>query len=108
MQDRFTYAAGAELPGVELGPWTDSDGVALPLNVYTCTVLLEPHAGGTNVTIDGTCTGDADGFVTITWVADDLAITPGTYNIRVTAVENATSKARHYSPNAWPLLQVTA
>jgi hypothetical protein len=108
MQDRFPYAAGDELPGIVLGPWSDADGNVLNLSAYTCVHTLSPHDGGADVTgFDGTCTGSELGFVTIVWAAGDLAIDPGKYDLVVTATENATSKQRSYSPDARPIVQIT-
>jgi hypothetical protein len=97
---RFTYQAGAELPGLTL-PWqeelTQDTWTDLDLSSgYTFTVTLV-HTDGTSVSPSPTVTG-ADGSVAIAWATGDLAIATGTYELQLRANETSSSKDRDYRP----------
>lgn len=99
--NRFTYRAGAELPGLTL-PWQEETAQNTWTNLdlssgYTFTLTLVDADGTTALTKTTNITG-ADGSVTVTWAVDELDITAGEYELRLRAREVASSKDRDYAP----------
>lgn len=106
---RFTYRAGAELPGLTL-PWQEelTQDVWTDLDLttgYTFSLTLVNAAGTTALTKTTGITG-ADGSVVVAWAAGELDIAPGRYELRLRATETATSKDRDYAPGEPPLIQI--
>ena len=99
--DTFTYAAGDEHPALQL-PWQEESAANTFTNLdlssgYTFVVSLIADDGTSNAT-SPVVTG-ADGSVSVAWAVDDLALTAGTYTLKLVATETATSKDRTHSPN---------
>lgn len=106
---KFTYRAGAELPGITL-PWqeelTQDTFTNLDLSSgYTFTLTLVAPNGTTALTKSTGITG-ADGSVVIAWATGELAIATGTYEMRLRANETATGKDRDYAPGQPPIVQI--
>lgn len=97
----FTYRTGAELPGLTL-PWQEelSAGTFTNLDLssgYTFTLELVDRDGTVSLTKTTNLTG-AVGSVAVAWATNDLALTAGTYTLKLRARETATSKDRDYRP----------
>lgn len=101
----ITYRRGQELPGLTF-PWTDSAGVALPLNTGH-TFVLELVNTRTGITSIPNCTiTGASGSVNVAWAANALDIAAGIYRVWLTATETASGKQRVFNPGKPPSILI--
>jgi len=101
MARSFEYERSAELPGLTL-PWeeqlTATTWANLDLSTgYTFTLRLVDSDNVDVLTKTTNITG-ADGSVVVAWAVGDLDLTPGTYTLRLSALETGTGKNRTHSP----------
>jgi len=101
--NRFTYRAGAELPGLTL-PWKEelTAGTFTDLDLssgYTFTLSLVDSSAVTALTKTTNITGTTTG-ATVAWATDELDIAVGHYSMYLRARETATSKYRDYRPDS--------
>jgi hypothetical protein len=89
----LTYFAGDERPYWEAT--VTVDGVAEDMTSgYTFEVNIAPTATTSPSTLVKTSgiVGGPDGLVTVAWAVGDLAITPGSYVVQLTATRTSDSK----------------
>jgi len=107
---KFTYEAGAELPGLTL-PWQEETAANVFTDLdlssgYTFTLTLTSTAGGAAVLTKTTgITGTATG-ATVAWAVGELDVAVGPYEMRLRARETATSKDRDYSPGDPVIIEI--
>jgi hypothetical protein len=89
------YYKGAELPNVDI-TWLDSAGDPVNFSTgYTFTVKIGTAGSAAAVTKTTGITGTATApNIVISWTANELDITAGTYDMDIIARETATSKDR--------------
>lgn len=102
--DTFHYNAGDERPALTLpwqeetsqGVWTDLDLSSGYTFSLTLTLLVRSGTSSTAALTKTTNITGNDGSVTVTWAAGELALTPGEYELQLTATTGGVD--RSYSP----------
>lgn len=101
----LNYLQTQEYPNVQL-TWNDSTGAPINFSTgYTFTVQLAAD-GVAKKTVTSGITGAATSpNITIAWNVGDLNITPGTYDLILTARDGA-GKDRVFRPGEFPQIQI--
>lgn len=103
----LNYLQTQEYPNVQL-TWNDSSGNPIDFSSgYTFTVQLAANGAAAKTVTSGITGAATAPNITIAWNTGDLNITPGVYDLVLTARDGA-GKDRVFSPGDFPQIQIFA